>query len=150
MNKQELLEALQALLNNSYDDYAEGAIKEAIELAEQLDEPKKPVIPQFVADWIAANRNEEYLIYSVCVEIQYNNGHVPENVRKWANTPGNLFKLSNALQHGYEVEQPRWVISRKFPQQNYPQYFARFADDRLSWKRRQIKNILDERIGRND
>ncbi|HFH9428260.1 TPA: DUF1642 domain-containing protein [Enterococcus faecium] len=63
MNKQELIETLEKLKKNSkrcigidkYEDYWRGkteAYFNLIGLAKQLDEPKKPVVPKFVAEWI--------------------------------------------------------------------------------------------------
>ncbi|EPA0803245.1 DUF1642 domain-containing protein [Enterococcus hirae] len=63
MNKQELIETLEELKKNSKrvigtngrDLYWQGkteAYDNALGLAKQLDEPQKPVVPKFVAEWI--------------------------------------------------------------------------------------------------
>lgn len=60
MNKQELIEELARHASCLEDfrgitGHCDGkyeAYEIAIELAKQLDEPKKPVVPQFVAEWI--------------------------------------------------------------------------------------------------
>ncbi|KAF2506350.1 DUF1642 domain-containing protein [Enterococcus faecalis] len=56
MNKQELIEELECLEvptdSYSYLRGANYAVEKAISLAERLDEPKKVVVPKFVAEWI--------------------------------------------------------------------------------------------------
>lgn len=59
MNKQEFIKHIEAL------PYKEGSIvdkiyisrKGLLELVKQLDEPQKPVVPQFVVDWIKYCKN---------------------------------------------------------------------------------------------
>ena len=59
MNKQELIKHIEDL------PYKEGSIvdkiyisrKGLLELVKQLDEPQKPVMPQFVVDWIKYCKN---------------------------------------------------------------------------------------------
>lgn len=57
MNKQELIERIKGLKNlfGSKAEYIE--IDAAIKLIEQLDEPQKVTVPQFVADWIKYCKN---------------------------------------------------------------------------------------------
>lgn len=52
MNKQELIERIKGLKNlfGNKAEYIE--IDAAIKLIEQLNEPQKTVVPQFVADYI--------------------------------------------------------------------------------------------------
>lgn len=70
MNKQELIEQIKGLKNlfGNKEEYIE--IDAAIKLIEQLDEPQKTVVPQFVADWY-----EEYkdnLEYNIWDWMKYN------------------------------------------------------------------------------
>ncbi|HBD0932792.1 TPA: DUF1642 domain-containing protein, partial [Enterococcus faecalis] len=62
MNKQELIEELECLeVSTDSLDYLRGADyanERAISLAKQLDEPKKVVVPKFVADWFEDNFEE--------------------------------------------------------------------------------------------
>lgn len=56
MNKQEVIKSIEDEkilgLTTTYDDerYNEGLIT-AKRYVEQIDEPEKPIVPQFVADW---------------------------------------------------------------------------------------------------
>lgn len=58
MTKQELINELAKYVKryeNAIDDYSQGrrgAYKVSLKLAKQLDEPQKPVVPKFVAEWI--------------------------------------------------------------------------------------------------
>ncbi|CAG4703819.1 MULTISPECIES: DUF3850 domain-containing protein [Enterococcus] len=56
MNKQELIEELECLVVSTDSvDYLQGAnyaVEKAISLAEQLDEPKKVVVPEYVDQWL--------------------------------------------------------------------------------------------------
>ncbi|UDM44338.1 DUF3850 domain-containing protein [Enterococcus faecalis] len=56
MEKQELIEELECLVVSTDSvDYLQGAnyaVEKAISLAEQLDEPKKVVVPEYVDQWL--------------------------------------------------------------------------------------------------
>ena len=58
MNKQELIERIESLKNifGNKNEYVK--IDFVIELISELDEPKKVVVPQFVADWIESARGQ--------------------------------------------------------------------------------------------
>ena len=81
MNKQELIDELAKHVSCLEDfrgitGHCDGKYKAyeiAIELAKQLDEPQKPVVPQFVADWFEENKDDlEFLIWEFisCQEVQ--------------------------------------------------------------------------------
>lgn len=66
----------------------------------ELDQPK-PVVPQFVADWI-----------KICdmrfVNLNYIFGeNCPEKVKEWASVYGNHKKMLQALLYGYTVEKEK-------------------------------------------
>lgn len=60
MNKQELIDKLASLVGSIEDfkgisifhDGKYAGLEHALELIQQLDEPQKPVVPKFVAEWI--------------------------------------------------------------------------------------------------
>ena len=66
MNKQELIDKLASLVGSIEDfkgistfhagKYA--GLEHALELIQQIDEPQKPVVPKFVAEWFEDNKNE--------------------------------------------------------------------------------------------
>lgn len=49
MNKQELIKHFEEM---EYVSVSQMVKKDFIDLIKQLDEPQKPVVPQFVADWL--------------------------------------------------------------------------------------------------
>ena len=57
MNKRELITRIKCL--------DEQYLKEefVLDLIEQLDEPQKPVVPQFVADWIEECKNDDFHLF---------------------------------------------------------------------------------------
>lgn len=118
MTKDEYLKTLEkhmakkALLtkqNDYYDGYFYG-LEKVIDLAEKLDEPKKVVIPQFVADWI-----EEYSKWCSHLGIvnQIISNKAVEN-DGWLNSGDNQELLLNAITNGYEVEkEPKYLVKIK-------------------------------------
>ena len=51
MNKQEAIEEIKKQSTQAYDDFA--IMRDtAINIINQIDEPQKPVVPKFVAEWI--------------------------------------------------------------------------------------------------
>lgn len=75
MNKQELINELTKYVEryeDATDEYYQGkssAYEVALKLAKKLglDEPQKPVVPQFVAEWFERNKDDlEYAIWELC------------------------------------------------------------------------------------
>ena len=119
MNKQELIDKLKRLLEmpsemEGYDfDYGHDfAIQRAIYLAEQLDEqqapindPEKPVVPQFVADWYEEYKSYfEYNLHSLCVD--FHERKLQKDLHEWFNNLSNKPIETLVMMHkfGYEVE----------------------------------------------
>lgn len=128
MKKQELIKHIEDL------PYKEGSIvdkidisrKGLLELVEQLDEPQKVKIPQFVADWLKENdlREEtlgEQSVFDVFDSLKNDskNGYY-ENVKRWIDENGDL--LARAWLDGYEVEEEkRYTVVMKETKQ--PLYY---------------------------
>lgn len=109
-----LREEVYALYPNSYSAYALNdmvlkteMVDKIIELINQLDEPKKPVIPQFVADYIEKWKHEGLTIYEW---LSFGNNDVDEDIYKWLYYSLNEknrrreYLLIDAIRFGYEVE----------------------------------------------
>ena len=64
MNKQEVISKLKsAIPKNNIDDYQRGeaaGLNFALLLLAELEEPEKPVVPQFVADWVDNSREYSF------------------------------------------------------------------------------------------
>ncbi|HHB0714263.1 DUF1642 domain-containing protein [Enterococcus faecium] len=115
MNKQELIETLEELKENAkrsieidkYEDYWRGkteAYVNLIGLAKQLNEPQKPVVPQFVADWFEENKDDldnAIFGYLVFWEERDTDSVLYQWFAKSENNPiENLIRMKD----GYEVE----------------------------------------------
>ena len=101
MNKQELIEQIKGLKNlfGNKAEYIE--IDAAIKLIEQLDEPQKTVVPQFVADWIETCKENN--IISLFGAFEY----AKEEVDTWLSDWKNQEIFASAWIFGYEVEKEK-------------------------------------------
>ena len=112
MNKQELIERIGKL------PYVEGPIVDTVtvnrswilESIEQLDEPQKPVVKQFVADWYEEHKDN--LEYNIWDWMKYNlepkkreNAIFSQWLGKTVNNP--VETLIKMKLYGYEVEKEK-------------------------------------------
>lgn len=98
MNKQELITRIKCL--------DEPYLKEEfiLDLIEQLDEPQKPVVPKFVAEWYEENKNNlDKNIYDCIVGW----GIHSKEIRDWMRETSPIQTLVNMHQFGYEVEKEK-------------------------------------------
>nr|DAZ36609.1 MAG TPA: Protein of unknown function (DUF1642) [Caudoviricetes sp.] len=111
MNKQELIEKLEGLKQlfescdkGSYEKGFINALIYTLNVAKQLDEPEKPVVPKFVADWVDNSR--EYL-FDFDEWFDWNNQ--PKTVQLWLNSENkrqaelNALALSMLVVHGRDA-----------------------------------------------
>ena len=101
MNKQELIEQIKGLKNlfGNKAEYIE--IDAAIKLIEQLDEPQKTVVPQFVADWIETCKENNIISLSGAFE------YAKEEVDTWLSDWTNQEIFARAWLDGYTVEKEK-------------------------------------------
>lgn len=104
MNKQELIKHFEEL---PYVSIHQMGKKSFIDLIEKLDEPQKPIVPQFVADWYEENKdNLEFNIFDYVYRFDQNAGF---DFKDWFddfNTKP-IQTLVNMHQFGYEVEKEK-------------------------------------------
>ena len=104
MNKQEVIEEIKKQSMQAYDDFA--IIRDtAIYIVNQLDEPEKPIVPQFVADWYEENKDDfEWNVYELCVE--FYERELEGKIKKWFGNLDNKPIETLVLMHkfGYEIE----------------------------------------------
>ena len=105
MNKQEAIEKIDRTLSlprsiGGYPyDYEDG-LRYAKRIINQIEEPEKPVIPQFVAEWIEKARETTYNIRGA-IEMAPNG-----RMKDWLElNNANIF--AEAWVNGYEVEQEK-------------------------------------------
>lgn len=115
MNKQELIKKLKELLTTpselegyDFDDGYDFAIESAIVLAEELEdpvipqEPKKVVIPEYVADWIEWCKKNKVTLLGACTAICNNNNIRSLDASGWA-----MKTKKHLLKHGYSTMRSR-------------------------------------------
>lgn len=110
MNKQELIKEFKkiGIYNlNIFGSEIEGIpTKSAIALIEQLDEPQKVTIPQFVADYIEFKKANNFHVYGAMRVIE---DHYDKRVPEWF-YEGNIEKFCLAWILGHDVEKERRYI----------------------------------------
>lgn len=112
MNKQELVKRIVKL------PYVEGPIADTVTVnrewilksIEQLDEPQKVVVPQFVADYIDFKKTYDFHVYGAMRVIE---DHHDKRVQEWF-YEGNIETFARAWLDGYEIEEEkRYLVKMK-------------------------------------
>lgn len=134
MNKQELITRIKCL--------DEPYLKEEfiLDLIEQLDEPQKVTIPQFVADWIEKNKGSLFGL---------NYDSVSSEIYDWVyEEEGNLKKLHLACAIGYTVEkEKRYIVKMSATKQPlfynnmYEKTFFSLGDLATRFTRKQLEGL---------
>ena len=117
MNKQELIEHTKGLKNlfGNKAEYIE--IDAAIKLIEQLDEPQKTVVPQFVADYIKYAIENDWDFQDLFKRIE---DEEDEELLRWVYHERNQETLAAAWINGYTVEEEkRYYVRLKGVDENY-------------------------------
>lgn len=149
MNKQELIEELECLEipadSYSYFRGANYAVEKAISLAKQLDEPKKVVVPQVVADWIKYAKQQGYgFMQSYDPKKMFY--PINDGLDKWINDNEETF--AHAWLDGYEVmKEPLYYV--KLPEIGYMRFGYRYfysedVEEAKKYTEQEIKAV-DER-----
>ncbi|HAQ0077648.1 TPA: DUF1642 domain-containing protein [Enterococcus faecium] len=113
MNKQELIDKYTAEISrlrpycpNRYlisEQLKYDLYKEILEDLKQLDEPQKPVVPKFVAEWFEDNKDDlEFAIWELCVDSYCS---AEQGMLNWIRQPeNNSIETLVRMKDGYEVE----------------------------------------------
>ena len=112
MNKQELIEKIEALPAEDYKYRPHIDKKMVLGLVRQLDEPKKVTIPQFVANYIEWTKEEDYHLLGAMIEIR---SHKNKEIYEWFwDYDDNMELFARAWLDGYEVEkEKRYIVKMK-------------------------------------
>ena len=134
MNKKELIKYFEEL---PYVSITQMGKKSFIDLIEQLDEPEKVKVPQFIADWIETAKN----IYSFSGGM-FHGGPV---VNKWLDDEDNQRTFALAWFDGYIIEEKRYRVKMKAIKSN-SQYlvFGQLSETWWFGSAEQIGNIKSE------
>ena len=124
MNKQELIYELKRLLakpseieGSDYDYGHNYGIRRAIIIAKQLDEPEKPVVPKFVADWIEWCKKNKITLLGADTAICNNKNIRSLDASGWAMKNQETFV--KAWIYGYEVKEEK-LYTVEIPIANSP------------------------------
>lgn len=142
MNKQELIKKLKELLTTpseleGYDfDYGyDFGIERAITLAEQLDEPQKPKVPQFVADWYEEHKdNFEIYLSELCINFTCHRERLNDKLANWYEQLENKPIETLVMMHkfGYEIEKEKLYRAKNRHTGEYLCYCFEFYHDKNS------------------
>ncbi len=136
MKKEEIVMGLYAMRLQGKNRVAQernNTVDRAVELINQLDEPEqtdtnvglsKPVIPQFVADWIEKQMKFGY--EDVFISMTRLRERAPEKVKFWFRNNSDTY--ARAWLDGYEVEKEK-KYHIKF---SHNQYACRFNEEAIN------------------
>ena len=116
MNKQELIEEIKNLENHNASKRTWVNRGVVLELVKELDEPQKPVVPQFVADWFEEHKdNLEFNIWDYVYRFKNQEN---TSFKKWFNGPRTEPFKTLVKMHlfGYKVdieEEKRYRVKMK-------------------------------------
>ena len=142
MNKQELIDKLKTLLimkpeiaGSQFDKGNDYATKRDLALIAELDEPEKPVVPQFVADLYESIKDDfEYKVYELCLQYKHRGDELPQGVAWWFGDSRNKPIETLVMMHqlGYEVKKEKLYIAKNKQTGEYLCYCFEFFHDKNS------------------
>lgn len=125
MNKQELIGKYEGKKNKNLSFELLNAYIDFIRDLQQLDEPEKVTIPQFVADVIEGAREKSPELEDA---LHYTWGNGSKDFSKWYNKKSNRDLFARAWLDGYEVEkEPMYTVKIKATKH----YFAKDGNGRI-------------------
>ena len=142
MNKQELIDKLKRYLTQMSEikgsEYCKGyeyATKHHLTMIADLDEPEKPVVPQFVADFYESIKDDfEYKVYELCLQYKHRGDELPQGVAWWFGDSRNKPIETLVMMHkfGYEVEKEKLYRAKNRHTGEYLCYCFEFFHDKNS------------------
>lgn len=117
MKKQEVIDeiedAIPDFILNDFQRGKETGLTYALELVEELDEPKKPVVSQFIADWYEEHKEDlEYNLYRLC--INFHERKLYGDLYEWFKFDKNkpIETLVKMKLYGYEVKKEKLYTAK--------------------------------------
>lgn len=123
MNKQEIikkLESIKAIGNDAIAACYNESMNAGITLMKKLDEPQKPVVPKFVAEWFEENKDDlEFPIWELCVD-SYGSKDEHGMLNWIQQSENNPIETLIRMKDGYEVEKESlYYVKLKIPGATY-------------------------------
>lgn len=143
MNKQELIDYCKSL-KGSLNKFINGIdVNKIIANIEQLDEPQKPVVPQFVADWIEYCKNIFLSITRALMvnEVDFYNYANQEDHSKliiFLESEINQEKFAKAWLYGYTVKKEKRYLVKIIGITDYNSY--------LNYRKKENKWTIESSI----
>ena len=103
MKKQEALNRIEAQKETIIELTGWAVYVYIEELIKSIDEPQKPVVPQFVADWIEECKNDDFHLFGAMEAISLNQ----KKLDYWFREDDNMELFARAWLDGYEVEKEK-------------------------------------------
>ena len=106
MNKQEAIKRVEQM--GEYERFVDEPVskKSVLNIISQIHEPKKVVVPKYVADWYEENKDYfEWNLYNLCVD--FHARKLNEDLRVWFRDMNNkpIETLVMMYKFGYIVEE---------------------------------------------
>lgn len=116
MNKKELIDYCNAIKENKSQIINCIDVNGIIKKIEQLDEPEKMKVPQFVAEHIEWTKEEDFHLLGAM-----NSENFDKKLEDWFYTDDNMELFARAWLDGYEEveEEKRYYIRQKIDDKNY-------------------------------
>ena len=118
MNKQEAIKKINYIDSMNIKDktscqQVDMVIKnQVLDIIDQIDDPEKPVVPQFVADWYEKSKDYfESNLYNLCVD--FHKRELPDDLHGWFTKNKNkpIETLVKMKLFGYEVEEEKLYLA---------------------------------------
>jgi hypothetical protein len=126
MNKQEAIERIESNALNIGDNDLVLGLNVAKHIINQINEPQKIAVPQFVADWYEENKDDiEYKLYKLCID--FREQKLRADLHAWFNDDNNkcIETLVKMKLYGYEVEKEK-LYTVEIPNPNGDGYSKTF------------------------
>ena len=113
MNKQEAIKRVEQM--GEYERFVDEPVskKSVLNIISQIHEPKKVVVPKFVADWYEDHKHDfEYSLYDLC--FKYTDRKLNVDLHKWFRDEDNKPFETLVMMHkfGYIVKKKKVIYSR--------------------------------------
>ena len=111
MNKQEAIEKIEKGKSNfnAWEDLVRNrAFEDALTIVRKINEPEKPVVPQFVADWYEEHKgNFEIYLSELCINFTCHRERLNDKLANWYEQLENKPIETLVMMHkfGYEVDE---------------------------------------------
>lgn len=105
------------------------ALDDALDIVRKLDEPEKPVVPQFVADWYEDNKADiENSIYQLCVDFYLE--YLDEKFDNWFKDSKNkpIKTIMDMGRYSYEIEKEKLYTAKLKSTGEYLHYDTNFKE----------------------